>query len=106
MVHLVVDFTGPDGVERLTYTNPDEVLLATHPAQVRHVLQGAEQARTRGLHVVGFVCYESATAFDDAFRTHRPGALPAAWFAIFSGPDQPADQPPDRGAQTHYQVAG
>ena len=95
-------------MQRLTYTNPEQVVVADQAAQVPGVLAAAEQARAGGRHVVGFVCYESAGAFDDAFRTHPAGALPAAWFAVFTGPDQPhpPTAPVAADATTGYRVAG
>lgn len=62
--------------------------MATDPGSVREVLEQTEREVAAGRWVAGFVTYEAAPAFDDAFRV-RPLAdspfakLPLAWFGIF-----------------------
>ncbi|MDX1447704.1 MAG: aminodeoxychorismate synthase component I [Acidimicrobiia bacterium] len=65
-----------------------EALVAEEPGHVRSVLDRAERAVADGRWVAGFVTYEAAVAFDDAFRVHpvadTPFAtLPLAWFGVY-----------------------
>jgi para-aminobenzoate synthetase / 4-amino-4-deoxychorismate lyase len=81
---------------------PRGQLEAWSTSDVAGVLAEAEAAARRGLYAAGFVAYEAAPAFDDAFRVHavtRPGRavprLPLAWFGLFAeshavGPLSPA----------------
>ena len=43
-----------------------------------------EDAAQAGLHAAGFVCYEAATAFDEAMSVQAPvEGLPLVWFALY-----------------------
>ena len=67
----------------LAFRYPREILRARRIDEVQPLLRAVEQATGRGRWAVGFVCYEAAAAFDPALRTHPPGPLPLAWFALF-----------------------
>ena len=75
-----------------------ETFSAVTPAEVAPVLDRAEDAVSAGRWVAGWVSYEAAVAFDDAF-TVRPTAgtpfedFPLAWFAVFERRVH-ADEPP------------
>ena len=48
------------------------------------VLAAVEEAVGRGLHAVGFLCYEAAPAFDPALASCRGDPLlPLAWFGLY-----------------------
>ena len=52
--------------------------------EVTAVMQAAEEAVRRGLHAVGFLCYEAAPAFDPALACGpRDPLLPLAWFGVY-----------------------
>ncbi len=59
-------------------------LQADEAGAVAGLLTAVEEAVSRGLHAVGFVCYEAAPAFDPALSSW-PGdpLLPLAWFGIY-----------------------
>ena len=82
---LVFDFRPDDGrrAERRIFADPVEVVGACRLDEVAGVLAAAEAGARRGLYVAGFLCYEAAPAFDDAFETRPPGALPLAWFGLY-----------------------
>ncbi|HUF79394.1 MAG TPA: chorismate-binding protein, partial [Thermoanaerobaculia bacterium] len=73
------------------FSRPVAVLRAERPDDVPPLLGELEAAARGGLWGVGFVTYESAAAFDRALITRRqaPG-VPAAWFALFEGPEEAA----------------
>ena len=60
------------------------VVIAKEIGDVLPVLREAEAAALAGKIAAGFVSYEAAPAFDSAIATKGSGALPLAWFAIFS----------------------
>jgi para-aminobenzoate synthetase / 4-amino-4-deoxychorismate lyase len=69
------------------FERPQASLVAHRPDEVVTVLCAAEEAAKSGLWAVGFVAYEAAAAFDDAFTVHpSPGAteLPLARFDLFA----------------------
>ena len=90
-----------------------EGLIATvaayTPAEVAPVLDRAEDAVAAGRWVAGWVSYEAAVAFDDAF-TVRPVTgtpfeeFPLAWFAVFER-RVAADEPPAEDAELDWTPA-
>lgn len=73
------------------------LIRAERPAEVMPALGAVEAAARAGLHAVGFVAYEAASAFDAALATHPPDPrLPLAWFAVFAE-RRPAGPLPDAG---------
>lgn len=58
-------------------------LLATSADDVTRVLEEAEREATAGYWVVGYVAYEAAVAFDDAFRVVSEPGQPLARFEVF-----------------------
>lgn len=68
------------------YRNPSEVLVAGRIDEVAPLLRRVESAAMQGVHAVGCVSYEAASAFDDALVTcPDDGSFPLAWFALFDG---------------------
>jgi para-aminobenzoate synthetase / 4-amino-4-deoxychorismate lyase len=65
------------------FTGPRTVLSAARPSEVLPLLAEIERATFAGLHAVGFIAFEAATAFDSALAT-RAGAGPLARFALFA----------------------
>jgi para-aminobenzoate synthetase/4-amino-4-deoxychorismate lyase len=81
----LIDFTGagPQGQAlRLSFEQPFERLVARSQAEVRTVLDAAEQHARAGRWCVGFVRYEAAPAFDAALQVHEADG-PLAWFAVY-----------------------
>ena len=74
-------------------------LRADGPGAVAAVLGAAEEAVGRGLHAVGFLCYEAAPAFDLALSCESGDPLlPPAWFGLYGRRQEvaAADGPPAR----------
>jgi para-aminobenzoate synthetase/4-amino-4-deoxychorismate lyase len=87
---VALDFPAPATTS--WFADPIEILEAKTLDQVHAVLVAADAHARRGRHVVGFVSYEAAPAFDRALAVRPPGALPLAWFGVFHAPAQLAPQ--------------
>lgn len=61
------------------------VIEANTINEVWNALLEVEEESARGFFVGGFVCYESASAFDKALSTKKECSLPLLWFGIFEG---------------------
>lgn len=81
---IALDFAGASGT--LAFTDPIEILEVRALNDVMHVLQRVDERVRSGHHVVGFVSYEAAPAFDSALIARAPGPLPLAWFGVFQEP--------------------
>jgi len=73
------------------FRHPVACFAAVVLADVRAVLQQAEDAAQAGRYVVGFLTYEAAPAFDPALATRAPGSLPFAWFGSYAAVNHIAD---------------
>jgi para-aminobenzoate synthetase/4-amino-4-deoxychorismate lyase len=87
----LIDFRSPDdGVAplRLAFGAPREVLRATSLEAVQSLLARVDALAREGAWCVGYLCYEAAGAFDEAFETHAPSdpSRPLAAFAVHDAP--------------------
>ncbi|HEY8973841.1 MAG TPA: chorismate-binding protein [Burkholderiaceae bacterium] len=87
----MIDFRSPDeGVAplRLAFGAPRESLRATSLDDVAPLLARVDALARAGAWCVGYLCYEAAGAFDEAFETHAPAdpARPLAAFAVYDAP--------------------
>ncbi|MGB8861467.1 MAG: bifunctional anthranilate synthase component I family protein/class IV aminotransferase [Ilumatobacteraceae bacterium] len=81
------------------FERPTGTWVAECIESVVGVIDAAEAAASAGAWVVGFVTYEAARAFDDAFPAAVPSAtLPLAWFCSFADRREVAlAEPPSSG---------
>ncbi|MFL6697605.1 MAG: aminodeoxychorismate synthase component I [Vitreoscilla sp.] len=87
----LIDFRSPDegaASLRLAFGAPRERLRATSLAAVAPLLARVHALAQEGAWCVGYLCYEAAGAFDEAFQTHAPSDLrrPLAAFAVYDAP--------------------
>jgi para-aminobenzoate synthetase/4-amino-4-deoxychorismate lyase len=87
----LIDFRSPDdGVAplRLAFGEPRERLRATSLDDVAPLLARVDALARAGAWCVGYLCYEAAGAFDEAFETHPPSdpSRPLAAFAVYDAP--------------------
>lgn len=75
--------TASGGSGWLHFHHPLHTIHTTQLAEVLPALREVEVAVSSGLHAAGFVTYEAAPAFDEAFTTHPAGALPLLWFGLY-----------------------
>jgi len=73
--------------EWLRFENPQRVIWAEHPDQVRGALREVERlVEQKGWHAAGFVSYEAAPAFDSALHVLSNGDFPLLWFGLYLEP--------------------
>jgi para-aminobenzoate synthetase / 4-amino-4-deoxychorismate lyase len=101
----LIDFRSPDeGVAplRLAFGAPRQVLRATSLDAVVPLLARVDALARAGAWCVGYLCYEAAGAFDEAFQTHAPSDArrPLAAFAIHDAPLPDASAFDDAGTAT------
>ncbi len=87
----LIDFRSPDDGAaplRLAFGAPRELLRATSLDAVVPLLARVDALARDGAWCVGYLCYEAAGTFDEAFETHAPSdpAHPLAAFAIHDAP--------------------
>ena len=85
----------------LVFADPLEVLAARHSADVLPVLIEAEKrVNEDNLFAAGFVCYEAASGFDAAYKTHRASQLPLVCLGLFKDVQSRSDlEPPESDAR-------
>ena len=107
----LIDFRSPDeGVAplRLAFGAPRQVLRATSLDAVVPLLARVDALARAGAWCVGYLCYEAAGAFDEAFETHAPSdpARPLAAFAIHDAPLPDASAFDSAGTATVHWTGG
>ncbi len=71
----------------LIFGAPDRFFCATRICEVIPCIEQTVRAvAEERLSAAGFIAYEAAGAFDNAMRTHTPGALPLVWFGLYRTP--------------------
>jgi len=86
------------------FAEPEEVLSADTPDDVRRLLHRAETASREGKWIVLAMAYEAAPAFDPAFVVHARSSSPLAWMAVFGGrlPPPPLDAETGSGSRIEW----
>ncbi|MDQ0607053.1 aminodeoxychorismate synthase component I [Variovorax sp. W1I1] len=81
----LIDFAEPRGNGatrlRMAFGVPSRVLVARTAEEVKPVLEAVEALSREGRWCAGYLRYEAAAAFDDAFAVHA-GDGPLAWFGV------------------------
>jgi para-aminobenzoate synthetase/4-amino-4-deoxychorismate lyase len=73
--------------EWLTFEHPQKIISTQNINEVREALENVEASvNDRGLHAVGFVSYEAASAFDSALQTFESNHFPLIWFGLYDEP--------------------
>jgi para-aminobenzoate synthetase/4-amino-4-deoxychorismate lyase len=82
-----IDFPSPTGGGRISgiFNEPECILTATKLDEVVELLSKVDAYAIAGYWVIGFVAYEAAAAFDNAFMVSdvTPADLPFATFAVY-----------------------
>ncbi|MFC4409458.1 aminodeoxychorismate synthase component I [Chungangia koreensis] len=71
----------------MTFTNPITIIQAIRIEEVIPALREIETAVEKGYYAAGFLSYESAPAFESAFKVHESPTMPLLWFGIFEEPE-------------------
>lgn len=86
---LSFEFANSSGeITPLTFCNPIKVIIANTIEEVLPSFQLIEEAIQHGYYAAGYLSYESAPAFDSAYKVNREHKMPLLWFGIFSEPQQ------------------
>lgn len=83
---LSFEFAVDGAIQPLTFQNPKSIITAYNIADIYPSLQQVQQAVKEGFYAAGFLSYESAPAFDPAFKVNPQPSMPLLWFGIFSEP--------------------
>lgn len=88
---LSFEFANSAGeVKPLTFKNPQKVIIAHTIEEVLPSFQLVQEAVNSGYYAAGFLSYESAGAFDPAYKVKEGHTMPLLWFGLFSEPQQEA----------------
>jgi len=84
---LSFEFASSTGeIKPLTFCNPMKVLIAYKTEDVTPCFEQIEEAIKQGYYVAGFLTYESAAAFDPAYKVKQEHTMPLLWFGVFREP--------------------
>ncbi|WP_164219883.1 aminodeoxychorismate synthase component I [Virgibacillus sp. YIM 98842] len=96
---LQFDFADDQGNKKpLLFNNPGNIITAATTNEVIHALEKVQDAVNKGYYAAGYLSYEAAPAFDQAFQVHTNHRMPLLWFGIF---DQPAPEENDIEKKFH-----
>ncbi|MCM3585902.1 aminodeoxychorismate synthase component I [Mesobacillus maritimus] len=89
---LSFEFATSDGhIKPLTFKNAKKIFCANSIDDVIPMLKKVQNEVQNGFYAAGFLSYESAPAFDTAFKVSKGGeSFPLLWFGIF---DEPHESP-------------
>ncbi len=91
------------GAEWLQFENPHQVETTSQLEEVLPLLRKIESlVEKNGWHAAGFISYEAALAFDQAFRVHPARGLPLLWFGLYAEPLRSTNFPQARIANSDY----
>jgi para-aminobenzoate synthetase / 4-amino-4-deoxychorismate lyase len=80
--------TNTGKIQPLTFKNPQRVIVAETIADVLPSFQLIQDEIKNGNYAAGFLSYESAPAFDSAFKVRSGHSMPLLWFGIFQQPEK------------------
>ncbi|MDN4493525.1 aminodeoxychorismate synthase component I [Ureibacillus aquaedulcis] len=84
---LSFEFASSTGeVQPITFKNPIKTIVANTIEEIYPSFQLIQEAVEHGFYAAGYISYESAPAFDQAFQVKQKGNMPLLWFGIFSDP--------------------
>lgn len=83
------EFANSSGeVKPFTFCNPLKIIIANTIEEILPSFQLIEEAIQQGYYAAGYLSYESAPAFDSAYKVKEDYNMPLLWFGIFSEPQQ------------------
>ncbi|MDR7077453.1 para-aminobenzoate synthetase/4-amino-4-deoxychorismate lyase [Neobacillus niacini] len=84
---LSFEFADANGkIKPFTFQNPIRVITAHKVEEVLPSFQLVQEAVEKGYYAAGYLSYESAPAFDSAYKVKSSSSMPLLWFGIFSEP--------------------
>ncbi|WP_369026291.1 aminodeoxychorismate synthase component I [Qipengyuania sp. RANM35] len=107
---LLDDARESGAVDALLFANPRETFVARHADEVEDVLARAEEARTGGGHLAGYIAYEAGLALEPRLKSladsRTGGAGPLVWLGLFDEPEHIAADAMPEWLSTHAQGGG
>ena len=86
--YLAFEFASSSGkIKPFTFRKPIKVIIAHKIEEVIPCFHLVQQHIDNGYYAAGFLSYESAPAFDSAFKARNDYTMPLLWFGIFSEPE-------------------
>lgn len=86
---LFYEFADQIGKKKsMLFENPIEIIEVYKIEEVKIALEKIQAATRSGYYAAGYVSYEAAPAFDQAFLVHSDSIMPLLWFGIYKSPDQ------------------
>ena len=79
--------TSTGEIKPLTFQNPIQLITAHTIEDVLPCFQLIQNAIDEGYYAAGFLSYECAPAFDQAYTVRNEQKMPLLWFGIFSEPE-------------------
>jgi len=84
---LSFEFASSTGeIKPIIFSQPLKVIIAHTIEEVLPCFQLIQEAIQEGYYAAGYLSYESAPAFDSAFRVNEKSSMPLLWFGIFTEP--------------------
>ncbi|SER05594.1 para-aminobenzoate synthetase / 4-amino-4-deoxychorismate lyase [Virgibacillus subterraneus] len=84
MCRLTFDFTDHNGKKNpILFKDPLEIIDATCIEEVKPALKKIQEAIDSGFYAAGYLSYEAAPAFDNAYQVNSDSKMPLLWFGIF-----------------------
>ncbi|MBM4762841.1 aminodeoxychorismate synthase component I [Bacillus sp. B15-48] len=84
---LSFEFANLQGkIKPFTFKKPIKIITTDLIENVIPCLRHIQNEVDKGFYAAGFLSYESAPAFDSAYRVHFGNTMPLLWFGIFSEP--------------------
>nr|WP_090872279.1 aminodeoxychorismate synthase component I [Oceanobacillus limi] len=74
--------------ESLLFQDPTDIIIATSVEEVIPSLEKVQEAVDNGKYAAGYMSYEAAPAFEQAFQVNKDAKIPLLWFAIFDHPTE------------------
>lgn len=94
-MRVVLDFAErPGQVVRRVFEFPSDVWIARRLDEVMPLLDRVSKVTRQGHHVLGFLAYEAAGAFDSQAKTHVQDTFPLACFAVYGPPSVSLESSP------------
>ena len=84
---LLFEFVNEQGRKQpLFFTEPINIIVASHQEEVLAKFSDVQRAVDSGYYAAGYVSYEAAPGFDEAFQVKDGTRMPLLWFGIFEKP--------------------
>ncbi|HLQ71810.1 MAG TPA: aminodeoxychorismate synthase component I [Bacillota bacterium] len=93
-IKLLFEYVNHQGRKKpLIFKKPHDIIAANTIEEVLPCLEKVQVAIDKGFYAAGYISYEAAPAFDNAFNVHNHGNMPLMWFGIFEEPIVEKEQP-------------